>query len=103
MAKITVRESWQQYSLEEQSHEEDRLTDSNGRVEFPRRYKWSSVAQRVYGCIKQVAMTGVHAGCGAKSYLVVFGNGVDTMDWANPEEEEGMAIPWQRSILILKR
>ena len=29
---VTVREVWQQYSLENSSHEEDRLTDNNGKV-----------------------------------------------------------------------
>ena len=92
LANITVREVWQQYSIEDDSHEEDRLTDANGRVEFPRRYLWSSVAERAIGCGRQVAAGGVHAGCGAKSYLVAFGNGVDTMDWANLGEEDIDAV-----------
>ena len=33
---VTVREVWEQYSLEASSHEEDRLTDSEGTVFFPR-------------------------------------------------------------------
>lgn len=33
---ITVREAWQQYSLEDSSHEEDRSTDIRGEVHFPR-------------------------------------------------------------------
>ena len=103
LANITVREVWQQYSIEEESHEEDRVTDAHGRVQLPRRVQGISVARRWIGCLSQLARHGVHASCGANSYLVVFGNGVDTMDWANPEEEEGLPGLWQRSTLVLKR
>ncbi len=43
---VTVREVWQQYSLEQLSHEEDKLTDDAGRVHFPRRAVRTSVASR---------------------------------------------------------
>jgi len=102
LANITVREVWQQYSLENEGHEEDRLTDSSGRVQFPRRNLRSSISQRLIGCFKQVMMTGVHASCGAKSYLVAFGKGVDTMDWADFSQEQGTTMPWQHSTLVLK-
>lgn len=104
LANITVREVWQQYSLENEDHEEDRLTDSNGRVQFPRRNFRSSISQRLIGCSKQVIMYGVHSSCGAKSYLVAFGKGVDTMDWTDPsqDQEEGTTMPWQHSTLVLK-
>ena len=102
LANITVREVWQQFSLESEGHEEDRLTDSSGRVQFPRRYRRSSVGQRLIGCLKQVMMTGVHASCGVNSYLVAFGNGVDTMDWADLSQEQGTTMPWQHSTLVLK-
>jgi hypothetical protein len=42
LANVTVREVWQEYSLENEGHEEDRLTDSGGRVQFPRRNLRSS-------------------------------------------------------------
>jgi hypothetical protein len=102
LANMTVREVWQQYSLENMGHEEDRLTDSGGRVQFPRRYRRSSMGQRFIGCLKQVMTTGVHASCGAKSYLVAFGNGVDTLDWADRSQEYGTTLPSQHSILVLK-
>lgn len=102
LANITVREVWQQYSLKHEGNEEDRLTDSSGRVQFPRRSFRSSISQRLIGCSKQVMMTGVHASCGAKSYLVAFGKGVDTMDWADFSQEEGTTMPWQHSTLVLK-
>lgn len=102
LANITVREVWQQYSLENQGHREDRLTDSSGRVQFPRRYIRSSISQRTFGCLKQVLTTGVDASCGANSFLVAFGKGVDTTDWQDLGHEEGRIMPSQQSTLVLK-
>jgi hypothetical protein len=102
LADIIVREVWQQYSVEGTSHEEDRLTDNNGEVHFPRRSQRVSIAARLFGCARQIVVTGVHAGCGPHSYLVAFGSGVDTTDWADSEQENGMTIPRRRSTLILK-
>ena len=98
---VTVRENWQQYSLETSSHEEDRLTDSKGEVHFPRRTQWSTFIGRFAGCIRQFAQTGVHTSCGADSHLVAFGPGIDTLDWQDSSEEDGTTVPWQHSVLIL--
>jgi hypothetical protein len=103
LSGITVREVWQQYSIEDSSHEEDRLTDVKGEVHFPRRTHWTSVAGRVLGCARQIIGAGVHASCGVHAYLVAFGKGADTMDWADLSQEYGTTMPWQRSILVLKR
>jgi hypothetical protein len=99
---ITVREEWQQYSLENSSHEENRLTDDTGNVRFPRRTLWTSIARRFVGCAGQIATTGVEASCGPNSYLVAFGNGVDTMDWEDSGQQNGTTMPWQHSTLVLK-
>jgi hypothetical protein len=99
---ITVREVWQQYSLEDSSHEEDRITDHRGEVHFPRRKQWISIAGRLFGCARRISGDGVHSSCGPHSYLVAFGKGVDTMDWANLEQESATTLPWQRSTLVLK-
>jgi hypothetical protein len=99
---ITVRQVWQQYSLEGSSHEEDRLTDGRGEVHFPRRTEWTSIAGRLFGCARQISGAGVHASCGPHSYLVAFGKGVDTMDWADLGQEDATTMPWQRSTLVLK-
>jgi hypothetical protein len=100
---VTVREVWQQYSFEDSSHEEDRLTDTNGKVQFPRRTYWTSIGSRFLGCVRQIGSGGVHASCGPHSFLVAFGNGIDTMDWADLSQEDGTTAPWQRSTLVLKR
>jgi hypothetical protein len=102
LANITVWEVWQQYSLENEGHEEDRLTDSSGRVQFQRRNLRSSIGRRLIGCFGQVMKTGVHASCGANSYLVAFGKGVDTIDWTDFGQEQGTTMPWQHSTLVLK-
>jgi hypothetical protein len=102
LSGIRVREVWQQYSLESISHEEDRVTDSKGQVHFPRRQRRSSVAGRFLGCLEQVLSTGAEASCGAHSHLVAFGNGVDTMDWKDAGQEDGVSMPWQSSTLVLK-
>lgn len=99
---ITVREVWQQYSLEDSSHEEDRLTDIKGEAHFPRRTEWTSIAGRLFGCARQIVGSGVHASCGPYSYLVAFGKDVDTMDWADLGQEYGTTLSWQHSTLILK-
>lgn len=99
---ITVREVWQQYSLEDSSHEEDRLTDIKGEVHFPRRTYGASIASRFFGCTRQIIGAGVHASCGPHSYLVAFGKGVDTLDWSDFSQEEGTTMPWQHSTLVLK-
>ena len=103
MSGITVREVWQQYSLENSSHEEDRLTDVNGQVHFPRRIYQSGFALRLVSCMRQIGSLGVHASCGPRSYLVAFGKGVDTMDWEDLSPEEGSTSYSQRSTLVLKR
>lgn len=99
---ITVREVWQQYSVEDSSHEEDRLTDIRGAVHFPRRTEWTSIAARIFGCLRQISSAGVHASCGPHSYLVAFGKGVDTMDWTDLGQQDGTTMPWQHSTLVLK-
>ena len=64
-------------------YEEDRLTDTNGQVLFPRRTYRSNFATRFVSCMRQIVGLGVHASCGPKSYLVAFGKGVDTIDWGD--------------------
>src|SRR5262249_26990698 len=48
---VRVRQIWKNYSIEYESHEEERLTDENGRVNFPRRTARASLLRRVLGPI----------------------------------------------------
>jgi len=100
---VTVREIWQQYSVEDSSHEEDRLTDASGQVRFPRRTYWVSMGMRFLGCARQVIGGGVHGSCGPHSYLVAFGRDIDTMDWDDLTQEDGKTVPSQHSTLVLKQ
>ena len=101
LQNVTVRENWQQYSLETSSNEEDRLTDFKGEVHFPRRMHRSTFMGRFVGCIRQFGQMGVHTNCGADSHLVAFGPGIDTLDWQDSGDEDGTTLPWQHSVLIL--
>jgi len=103
LAGVTVREVWEQYSVESASHEEDRKTDAKGEVHFPRRTRKISVAGKLVGCAFGVLSAGAHASCGAHSYLVAFGPGIDTLDWEDLGQEDGTSMPWQHSTLVLKR
>lgn len=57
----TVRQIWQDYSLESRGHEEDLKTDENGRVAFPRRTIRASVLRRLVHPIWNILRQGVHA------------------------------------------
>jgi hypothetical protein len=102
LRNITVTEIWQQYSLQRYSREEDRLTDAEGHVHFPRRTLWSPVSVRFCGCLLQVATSFVHAGCGPRAYLVAFGKGTDTLDWTNLGAQNSNGRSYQSSVLVRK-
>ena len=102
LSRITVREVWQQYSIENFSHEEDRLTNDKGEAQFPIRKQWASLGARFFGCAGKIAKAAVHASCGASSYIVAFGDGVDTVDWEDLKQMDGTTMPFQTSTLVLK-
>ena len=59
-----IRQSWQNYSLEREGHEEDLPTDAHGRVTFPRRTMRAPLIWRALGPLASVAGQGVHASFG---------------------------------------
>ncbi len=59
-----VRQSWQNYSLERQGHEEDLPTDAHGRVTFPTRTIRAPSVWRLLGPLASIAGQGLHAGFG---------------------------------------
>jgi len=59
-----IRQSWQNYSLEHEGHEEDLPTDAHGRVTFPRRTMRAPLIWRALGPLASVAGQGVHASFG---------------------------------------
>src|SRR5437764_2098001 len=59
-----VRQSWQNYSLECEGHEEDLPTDIHGRVTFPTRSIRAPLIWRILGPLASIARQGIHAGFG---------------------------------------
>ena len=73
---VTVRLSYQNYSAERHSHEENRTTDERGQATFPR---WESSASLLELCYYSglSARAGVHASFGRHAGVFVFGHGLD--------------------------
>jgi len=72
---ITVRESYQDYSIESQGHENDRLTDAFGETHFARVTVWYSLGRRAAGAILSTLRGGVHASFGTHASVFAFGKG----------------------------
>ena len=71
---MLVRLSYENYSVENTSHEEDRSTDQNGEAEFPARRSSASTLRRVYFSTLS-AMALAHASFGPTATVFAFGNG----------------------------
>jgi hypothetical protein len=71
MGQIAVTETWQHYSLEDQSHGETRITDGTGTVVFPDRVIHSPLIWRFKGCVRQFGRYLFHASCGPYPWLGV--------------------------------
>ena len=103
VAKVLVRESYQNYSAELQGHEEDLYTDETGHVHFSP--KWISVSFLMrLRAMASSANAGVHASFGPRSYVTAF-RGKEVGD----DVRDGYLYQWQGSPsqvvshLILKR
>jgi hypothetical protein len=69
-----VRESWRNYSIESEGHEEDSMSDDSGYVVFPARYVRSSILKRGVAFVSNLDQ-GIHASFGTQAYLLAwFGN-----------------------------
>src|SRR5437588_10686456 len=68
---IEVRESWQQYSIEDQGQEETRTAGAQGEVIFPMRVRYSPLGWRFACCIRQVAKFVVLVSCVPSSWIVI--------------------------------
>ena len=66
----TVREVWEQYSLETHSHQEELRTDSHGTVSFPRRTLWRPYAANVIGAIRKFRADRKRGDFGPVAYLL---------------------------------
>jgi hypothetical protein len=98
VAGAVVRERWQDYSVESDSHLEDRGTDASGRVVFPRRVVFASPLHRFAGCFANVATTGVHASCGPFFSATASSGGFEGWVWGvrGQRPEETIALNYER-------
>lgn len=94
LAGIDVRESWQQASVEEKSHEEVVKTDKAGKVTFPKRTIQTSLVSRGFGCWYQRRQhkDDPDSACGPRSKVWAFGSGLGPMDADDVSQTNGLYI-----------
>ncbi len=100
---ITVREIYCDYSAEFQGGEEDRESDQDGHVRFPRKTLWASALKRLIAASLE-ATAGVHASFGPHDYVLAFGRGLEgqavdgnkILDWTG-------SPPTMRTQIVLRR
>jgi hypothetical protein len=73
---VTVRLSYQNYSAERRSHEEDRIPNESGVATFPRRESSASIMERCYYTVLS-ARAGVHSSFGRHAGVFAFGKGLE--------------------------
>ncbi len=83
-AGVTVRLTYQNYSLERESHQIHAITDGRGHVEIRARTISASLARRVVGTLSSAMSEGIHASFGPHAYVSASGNGVEGFaEWGN--------------------
>ena len=97
---VKVTEFWEQYSLEENSHYDEKYTNAYGRVHFGRRTHQSSLGSRFIGCLGQYGRYGVHASCGPRSFLVAVAGGYEMDNYAGVR---ALQTELQESTLVMKQ
>jgi hypothetical protein len=70
---ITVRETWQNYSVEATGHEMDRQTDASGHATFPAHKTEHSPLSQVAGTLSALIHFNVHASYGPHASVFAFG------------------------------
>jgi hypothetical protein len=75
---IVVSEQWRNHSVEFHGHNEERTTDSEGYVSFPRRTVRASLMFRVVG--STLATLNVHGESGPKASTLVLGSYLTSSD-----------------------
>ena len=89
MQNVTVRLNFQNYSVEDTSHEEDQLTDANGYVHFPERRRWTMLLLRAFYTLKS-AQALAHASFGPHAYVFAFQDGFE----GNVVTPQGYIYEW---------
>jgi hypothetical protein len=75
---VVVREQWRDHSVEFHGHNEERITDSEGYVFFPRRTVRAPLMFRVVG--STLATLNVHGESGPKASTLVLGSYLTSRD-----------------------
>jgi hypothetical protein len=70
---LTVRETWQNYSVEMEGHEADRQTDANGNATFPAQDSEYSILRQIAGTASALVHLNVHASYGPHATVFAFG------------------------------
>jgi hypothetical protein len=78
LSNILVRLDYENYSVEESSHEDEQTTDSNGRVMFPSHKSSASILRRCY-YTAQSAMALAHASFGPSATVDAFGSHLEEL------------------------
>ena len=89
-----MRQHWQDYSVESDSHQQDIYSDENGYVSFPERTVKASRLSRFVGATLNLLSQGVHASFGASSHIAAYGDIVEGRRLEGfASYEEGNSLP----------
>ena len=91
-----VRQVWQDYSIEPQSHEQDTYTDDSGHVSFPERTVRTPLLFWALGVTSNTVSQGVHTSYGPSAYILAYGDIVDGKRFeGSAHYEDGKPLPKQ--------
>ncbi len=97
---MTVRLVWQNYSVENDSHEQDLTTDAQGHVKFPRHIGHALLVNRLFFTACEF-MSLAHGSFGPHAFVFAFGNGLEgsavtgkyAADWTGkPDQVESQIV-----------
>jgi hypothetical protein len=74
---LTVRETWQNYSVEMEGHEADLQTDVNGSATFPAQKSDFTFLRQIAGMMSALAHLNVHSSYGPHAHVFAFGKGLE--------------------------
>jgi hypothetical protein len=99
---MLVRLDYENYSVENTSHELERYTDASGRAVFPQQKRFALLASRCYFTTLS-AMALAHASFGPSAYLNVFGLGREGSPISNGVEYFWNGRPDRVSTTVVAR
>lgn len=92
----SVRQIWQNYSLESDGHEQDLTTNESGRVTFPRRTIRANILKRAVRPIWNIFRQGIHASYGIHTEILELGGG-------NVRRESAVVEPHAGEVVFRRR